>query len=134
MVSDSELAASEQNAKEHIALAADLHCPFVHVFGGPIAVGLAHVAAIRLAAERLRELGDHAVMRGVKVLTGKSRRLGRSGLPEAPRAGASERCPINRRGDVPSLRRRSLTISKPREPFLRVSNSRIEAEIVKLEL
>ena len=68
MVSDSELAASRQNAKEHIDLAADLHCPFVHVFGGPIAVGLAHAAAIRLAAERLRELGDHAAMRGVKVL------------------------------------------------------------------
>jgi sugar phosphate isomerase/epimerase len=34
MVSDSELAASRQNAKEHIDLAADLHCPFVRVFGG----------------------------------------------------------------------------------------------------
>src|ERR1700746_3714743 len=43
MVSDSELAASRQNAKEHIDLAADLHCPFVCVFGGPIPVGLAHV-------------------------------------------------------------------------------------------
>ena len=32
------------------------------------AFGLAHVAAIRLAAERLRELGDDAAMRGVKVL------------------------------------------------------------------
>ena len=60
MVSDSELAACRQNAKEH--------CPLVRVFGGPIPVGLAHVAAIRLAAEHLRELGDHAAMRGVKVL------------------------------------------------------------------
>ena len=68
MVSDSELAASRQNAKDHIDLAADLHCPFVRVFGGPIPVGLAHVAAIRLAAECLRELGDHAAVRGVKVL------------------------------------------------------------------
>ena len=48
MVSDSELAAGPRNAKEH--------CPFERVFGGPIPVGLGHVAAIRLA-ERLRELG-----------------------------------------------------------------------------
>ena len=68
MVPDAELAGSQQNAKEHIDLAADLYCPFVRVFGGAIPVGLSHVAAIRRAAERLRELGDHAATRGVKVL------------------------------------------------------------------
>ena len=68
MVPDAELAASQQNAKEHIDLAADLRCPFVRVFGGAIPVGLSHIAAIRRAAERLRELGDHAATRGVKVL------------------------------------------------------------------
>ena len=68
MVPDAELAASQQNAKEHIDLAADLQCPFVRVFGGPIPVGLSHVVAIRRAAERLRELGDHAAERGVKLL------------------------------------------------------------------
>src|SRR5262249_26952687 len=68
MVPDAELAASQQNAKEHIDLAADLHCPFVRVFGGAIPVGLSHVAAIRRAAERLRELADHGAKRGVKVL------------------------------------------------------------------
>ena len=68
MVPDGELAVSQQNAKQHIDLAADLHCPFVRVFGGAIPVGLSHVVAIRRAAERLRELGDHAAARGVKVL------------------------------------------------------------------
>jgi sugar phosphate isomerase/epimerase len=98
MVSDSELAASRQNAKEHIDLAADLHCPFVCVFGGPIPVGLAHVAAIRLAAERFRELGDHAAMRDVKVLMESHDDWVVPAFLRHGRAGASERCLINRRG------------------------------------
>lgn len=63
-----ELEASQRSAEAHIELAADLGCPSIRVFGGPIAPGVSHAAAIHWAAERLRRLGDHAAPRGVLVL------------------------------------------------------------------
>lgn len=62
------LAASQQSAKDHIDLASDLECPSIRVFGGQIPVGWSRPAAIARCAERLRELGEHAEGRGVKVL------------------------------------------------------------------
>lgn len=68
MAEAADLAASQENAKGHIDIAADLGCPFIRVFGGAIPGGVAHATAVTRAGERLRELGDHAASRGVKVL------------------------------------------------------------------
>ena len=63
-----ELAASLQNARDHIDLASDMEAPAVRIFGGAILSGLSHAAAATRAGERLRELGRHAEGKGVKVL------------------------------------------------------------------
>jgi sugar phosphate isomerase/epimerase len=63
-----ELAASLQNAKDHIDLASDMEAPAVRIFGGAMLSGLSHAAATARAGERLRELGRHAEGKGVKVL------------------------------------------------------------------
>jgi sugar phosphate isomerase/epimerase len=63
-----ELAASLQNAKDHIDLAADMESPAVRIFGGAILSGLSHATAVARAGECLRELGRHAEGKGVKVL------------------------------------------------------------------
>jgi sugar phosphate isomerase/epimerase len=63
-----ELAASLQNARDHIDLAADLESSAVRIFGGAMLSGLSHATAVTRAGDRLRELGRHAEGKGVKVL------------------------------------------------------------------
>lgn len=63
-----DLEPSQRSAEAHIDLARDLGSPFIRVFGGQIAAGVSHEAAIHWSAERLRRLGDYAAPRGVKVI------------------------------------------------------------------
>jgi sugar phosphate isomerase/epimerase len=69
LIADPEaLEASQRLAEAHIDLATDMGSPSIRVFGGQIAPGVSHAAAIYRAAERLRRLGDYAGKRGVLVL------------------------------------------------------------------
>lgn len=56
------------SAEMHIDLAADIGCPFIRVFGGQIAAGVSHAAAVHWTAQRLRRLGNRAQNCGVTVL------------------------------------------------------------------
>ncbi|MFI5014947.1 MAG: sugar phosphate isomerase/epimerase family protein [Hyphomicrobiales bacterium] len=68
LVKPAEIEESLNSARAHIDLAAELGAPAVRVFGGQLPVGLSRSAAVRRAAERLRQLGDHAARKGVLVL------------------------------------------------------------------
>ena len=69
MIADAEkLESSLRLAESHIDIASDLECKYIRVFGGPIPVGISHVAAIRRVGEHLHRLGEYAARRGVYVL------------------------------------------------------------------